>query len=445
MKRGYVLLAAVLAMVLVPGAAWCAVTVLEDFDDGETIVNLFEWAPFGAENITISEDTPNGSGYSNEILIDAWGGAYNDCYFSVLPDDGTTDLSGGSYINFYFKASADIDFPIFQCYGDGWFPGVAIWDWEGDGLPTEWTYFSFALTDFTDDWGWGSPATADQFEAIWQVEWYWLDEAQPTVTVYLDHVTLSDTPEEGMLGGGAPGGYPICVELGRDGDDVTMTWRDAEGAIAGDYEAVELYIAGIGVAEVTPGDPGSATFPWDDALESSDFAQLVLQDDGGEETESRIYFAVPYEVLPERIDMGYDTPAEAIEAGGNCEGVEPPPPPPVRIEGPGHKLLVGAELVLVMNPGDIDPTGWEWWRNGEDLGETSDTFSIGSVTTDDTGSYSCVITYDDGGGDAAYAEVEPSYYVWVTEAGLPLAGGLGLGLIAGACALAGVVAIRRKK
>jgi len=36
-------------------------------------------------------------------------------------------------------------------------------------------------------------------------------------------------------------------------------------------------------------------------------------------------------------------------------------------------------------------------------------------------------------------------YVWVTEAGLPLAGGLGLGLIAGACALAGVVSIRRKK
>jgi hypothetical protein len=128
-----------------------------------------------------------------------------------------------------------------------------------------------------------------------------------------------------------------------------------------------------------------------------------------------------------------------------CPDVEPPPPP-ISITGPGHRLLVDAALDLAVDAGDIEPTAYQWAKDGEDLGgETGAALSILSATTDDTGDYSCLVTYDDGGGDAAYAEAEPHYYVWVTEAGLPLAGGLGLGLLAGACALAGAVSIRRKK
>jgi hypothetical protein len=133
--------------------------------------------------------------------------------------------------------------------------------------------------------------------------------------------------------GGTPG-YPTCVDLGVDGDNVTMTWRDAFGDIAEDYEAVELFIAGaIGLADITAGAAGSATFPWDDSLETSDFAQLVLQNDAGEDEESRIYFAVPYEVAADRIDMGFDTPAEAIDAGGNCPAGPAPPADPTN-QGP---------------------------------------------------------------------------------------------------------------
>ena len=133
---------------------------------------------------------------------------------------------------------------------------------------------------------------------------------------------------------------------------------------------------------------------------------------------------------------------------GMLEPVEPPPPPPppISISGSGHRLLVGQDIDLAVDPGDIEPTAYQWSKDGEELGsETESTLAILSVTTDDTGDYSCLVTYDDGGGDAAYAEAEPSYYVWVTETALPLAGGLGLGLLAGACALAGVVSIRRKK
>ena len=234
-------------------------------------------------------------------------------------------------------------------------------------------------------------------------------------------------------------GYPICVELAHVGDDVTMTWRDEDGAIAADYEAVELYIAEIGLAEITPGDPGSATFPWDDALETSDFAQLVLQDDGGEETESRIYFAVPYEVLPERIDMGYDTPAEAIEAGGNCEEVEPPAPEvSARITGP-HNADPGDSVVLTaVAEGFDEGTETYLWNDAS----TAATLDLGVVDAGDTGVYTCTVG-GDAGGEAA-DPVEASFTLWVGVA-TPLAGGLGLGLLVGACALAGAVSIRRKK
>jgi hypothetical protein len=123
-----------------------------------------------------------------------------------------------------------------------------------------------------------------------------------------------------------------------------------------------------------------------------------------------------------------------------------PPPPPISITGSGHRLLVGQDIDLAVDAGDIEPTAYQWSKNGAELGgETGAALSILSVTTDDTGDYSCLVTYEEEGGDAAYAEAEPHYYVWVTESALPLAGGLGLGLLAGACALAGAVSIRRKK
>jgi hypothetical protein len=107
---------------------------------------------------------------------------------------------------------------------------------------------------------------------------------------------------------------------------------------------------------------------------------------------------------------------------------------------------VGEDLLLAASVEGVDEYTAPWSTDGGDLErETGDELLLPAVQLDDSGTYTLVVTYDDGGGDAAYAEAERGFYVWVTEAGLPLAGGLGLGLIAGACALAGLVAIRRKK
>ena len=312
------------------------------------------------------------------------------------------------------------------------------------------------------------------------------------------YVLLSVVVAVTLMAGPASAQRPICVELAHVGDDVTMTWRDEEGAIAGDYESVELYIAGIGVADVTPGDPGSATFPWDDALETSDFAQLVLQDDGGEETESRIYFAVPYEVDPARIDMGYDTPAEAIEAGGNCEA-------PV-ILAPCAKICppnaaVGEEITMTLLDAEGNPinkqqhldAGYAWcWFFVMDHRGYPDGINVteGNIeaTMNDAGGVVMTMTQemkdtlddapntefsmgvedpggfmigpwlegiDDGGvatmlttglaglecGDASCAEAEPSPEP--VTSGAPVAGMLGLGLAAAACALGGAMTLRK--
>jgi hypothetical protein len=77
-------------------------------------------------------------------------------------------------------------------------------------------------------------------------------------------------------------------------------------------------------------------------------------------------------------------------------------PPLISISGPGHRLLVGAPLDLTLDRGDILPTGYQWPKDGVELGgETGATFSIGSIVEADKGDYSCLVTYDNAGRDAA--------------------------------------------
>ncbi len=128
-----------------------------------------------------------------------------------------------------------------------------------------------------------------------------------------------------------------------------------------------------------------------------------------------------------------------------CEGWEPPPEG-VYVAG-SHRLEEGDDLALSAVPTEIVPIGYQWTKDGEDLeGETGDTLTILDVTLDDSGVYRVVATTANG-GDAPLAEFESDdFLVMVFPLGeMPLAGGLGLGLLAGACALAGAVSIRRKK
>jgi len=119
---------------------------------------------------------------------------------------------------------------------------------------------------------------------------------------------------------------------------------------------------------------------------------------------------------------------------------EPEPEgPTARIEGP-HNVDPGAEVVLeVVTEGFDEGTETYLW----DDDSTAATRDLGVVDGGDTGVYTCEVG-GDVDGEALEEPLEASFTLWVGVA-TPLAGGLGLGLLAGACALAGVVSIRRKK
>jgi hypothetical protein len=138
-----------------------------------------------------------------------------------------------------------------------------------------------------------------------------------------------------------------------------------------------------------------------------------------------------------------------------CPGVDAPPP--IGVSGP-HKAEEGDDVEFVA---DLALAGTvQWFKDGEALeGETTTELTILDVTTDDSGTYSATLDTGDGGGDAAYVVFDSGGHVLLVfplgemplAGGLGLgllvglAGGLGLGLLVGACALAGAITIRRKK
>jgi hypothetical protein len=90
---------------------------------------------------------------------------------------------------------------------------------------------------------------------------------------------------------------------------------------------------------------------------------------------------------------------------------------------------------------------FQWFKEGDPVALVESEHFVGvntrelcilNVQTDDTGTY--VLLYDDG------SKAPAQYSVLLTvSAGLPVAGGLMLGLLAGASALGGAMALYRRK
>lgn len=115
----------------------------------------------------------------------------------------------------------------------------------------------------------------------------------------------------------------------------------------------------------------------------------------------------------------------------------------VRISG-AHTLDVGDALELVATAEGFDEgtETYAWSKDGAPLAAATDTLTIDPVEADHSGLYEVTV-----GGlvDGVAAEpIQASFTLWVGVA-TPLAGGLGLALLAGACALAGAISISRRK
>jgi len=133
----------------------------------------------------------------------------------------------------------------------------------------------------------------------------------------------------------------------------------------------------------------------------------------------------------------YDEAADQDLIDGSMAA--PAPSISASITGP-HNVDVGAEVVLeVVTEGFDEGTETYLWNDDS----TAATLDLGVVDGGDTGVYTCEVG-GDVDGEALEEPIEASFTLWVGVA-TPLAGGLGVALLAGACALAGAVSIRRKK
>lgn len=139
-------------------------------------------------------------------------------------------------------------------------------------------------------------------------------------------------------------------------------------------------------------------------------------------------------------DQGY-TAVQYVAAVFNAAEVPPDTFPSVKITGPARvRIEEGATLTL--NTSVRNVTGsvtYQWFKNNAPLaGQTGSSLVIPNVTSADAGAYTVQINVPD---KSIYVSDPVIVQVF---AELPVAGGLGLALVAGACALAGIAGMRRK-
>ena len=139
-------------------------------------------------------------------------------------------------------------------------------------------------------------------------------------------------------------------------------------------------------------------------------------------------------------NLGY-TPAQYVAAVFNPAQTPPDIFPSVSISGPSRvRIEEGATLTLNTSVRNVTVSiTYQWFKNGAPLaGQTGSSLVIPSVTAADAGSYTVQIDVPE---KAIYVSNPVIVQVF---AELPVAGGLGLALVAGACALAGIAGMRRK-
>lgn len=386
--------------------------------------------------------------------------------------------------------------------GEGWIFGVAncgedgVYGGNSNGLYMDGGGYTY------DMWWVGATGTGDQGLNDGEIHHvaYTLD-ADGNVLLYVDGAEVGDGsgfdwPEH------EPAGVYTTVTLGFSGEadgepgddacDVGVGDDSWPGAFTGTIESVLVYDHALTAGEVSdlfdagPGEPAPdvcyCVYP--DGADVGDTVTVILCANGepvdlsGDAFAEIIFVSVydPWTEVgvntddnPEVFETGnavFEITAEMIpgdgwgwvwmdsgpfyewmpfdnvdfQAGGTCD----PCCVQIGVSVAGsHRLTVGDDLSLTSALTGVVADSYQWTKDGEDLeGETGSELVIVDAQLEDSGVYTVVV--DDGAGGLAEFESD-DFLVVVMSAEAPLAGGLGLGLLAGACALAGVVAIRRKK
>ncbi len=203
------LLAAVLAMVLSPVVAWGEVVVLTAIETGDIPEDVRNWLTEVGLNTSDTAGTDSLASY--ELVADpaaTWPG------INLVYHNGTVDITGMTYFNFYVKVEAGATVTAAEVWfsTDGWnaFGGGPV------SLPAAgagWTYVSFDMADPSEETG--------------TLDWTDFDaagvEVEGSGTFLFDHFTVSTTPAEGQLAGAAQAEAELRMVDGTVGVGETIT------------------------------------------------------------------------------------------------------------------------------------------------------------------------------------------------------------------------------
>jgi len=137
-------------------------------------------------------------------------------------------------------------------------------------------------------------------------------------------------------------------------------------------------------------------------------------------------------------------PAAVIAAQLDPAQTPPTDQPEVVVRGAG-RFEVGSrvELKAVFMNTDGEGATFQWFKNGVAIADaTASSLLFLNTVQDDAGWYYVVASLPDKATELESAIV---FITLVPVGSLPVAGGMGLALLAGACALAGAMGIRRRK
>ena len=424
MKRWHVLLVAVLAM-CVTGVAWGDVVVLNSMgepDSNRPGEDIPEWLDGCDGSVNTTDTAGEGSTASVEVVSTAgFSEIFNDHY-----DDPIDASCCVGYFNFYIKVvEGSIDYLEIYGTSDGWDDeGIGWFEIDVSGWGSEWTYVSMELDADSNGGTWDGWGDFDysNFQTVG------LGYDNTDAVILTDHWTLSTTSEEGELGAAGEPCTPtevygepsdMCILSGTlDVDEDVIIGMTMGG------ELVEITEAGFWTEQGGWGAGDYNNIPDDLGTLENGLIGLTIDEDilagGLEATNPGETSWVWYDVV---------NLCDCTVSLADVQGV--------------HKAEETDDVTLTAETA-LEGT-IQWFKDGEEIpDETGEELVLLDVTTDDSGLYSIVLTTEDGG---AYAEFESDGHILVVFplGEMPLAGGLGLGLIAGACALAGAVTIRRKK